>query len=282
MLNNIFKAIPNFEKIQVAPVLDQSETVGWNATVLTPNEPIGSGTHFDKNIAIRIAIAESLERSLLISLKKNNVEDYHLDLHPTTSGFACGFNRYLTSFRSFCEAIERWAWSKWIDEQIGISKCRIDISRLSKLDLFFLNSFDDYDTFEITLKVKSSKFHLDELHFGIFLGFKDSGIFPGSRVTTSKDFTWSHPLVEAWRHFKISQEGIQENSNSIITKRIKYFGKNKSSAIKQIPNEPSAWPMPDILFHKEVITDLDDVFLWRTICKDFKGWHLGDETRFVY
>ena len=50
----------------------------------------------------------------------------------------------------------------------------------------------------------------------------------------------------------------------------------------QIKNaSKTQWKVPRLKLVKEYETK-SSFYLWRAICEDFGGWHLGDETRFIY
>jgi hypothetical protein len=68
-----------------------------------------------------------------------------------------------------------------------------------------------------------------------------------------------------------------------LNTRLIYFSKNSSQALKQIAAATNPdWPNPEILLLREYDTQIDSVYIWRCLMKDFVGWHLGDEKRFVY
>ena len=121
------------------------------------------------------------------------------------------------------------------------------------------------------------------LQIGIILGEKNKGIFPGSQVTSLHDDPWQHAFLEAWRHYHLSKNRRVFNKPDILTERIRYFACHQQKAINQIKCASiNDWPIPNIKLQEPYHDDERRYFLWRALCNDYVGWHLGDETRFVY
>lgn len=264
------------------------EPLGWNAVVETShNLAFSGGTSSDKDIAIRIALAECFERSLFLKIYNDTgplFSDLLLDKHPSSSGFACGFQKSSTKFRSICEGLERWAWSQWIDSGYLMPKVAA-IDYASKLTAFLVSKFEKYSLFS-----KEIYFEDNRYRFVIFLGEMKNGIFAGSRVSTFQDSNiWEHALIEAYRNlenFKLFQNnGTSEfyERLDIIGKRSRYFGSHSTEAWKQInAAEKELWKQPVAEISKFIETEITNIYLHRCIMKNYIGWHVGDPSRFVY
>ena len=137
------------------------------------------------------------------------------------------------------------------------------------------------------LIVTESQAEFLKLKFVVFLGCKDDGIFAGSRVSSAGDELWEHAAVEASRNYKNSgfyakyPEKIDYKSTFVT--RLLYFSKNKNEALKQIAaTVNNNWPKPELLVLKQLDTGFNSIFVWRCLFKDYIGWHVGDEKKFVY
>lgn len=267
---------------------DHNEIVGWNAVVNTATKSAFSGgTSPDKDTAIRIALAECFERSLFLKLSNTSGPIYFellLDKHPSSSGFACGFQKTTTQFRSICEGIERWAWSQWIDGGSKMTR-ESNFGHKSKLTNFLVNKFETYSLFSKEIFFEKSRYK-----FVVFLGENKNGIFAGSRVSTYSDSDiWEHAVIEAYRNlenFKLfEQNGTSDfyESLDIIGRRARYFGSHSAEAWEQIAAaQKELWKQPFAEVSKFVETDIPDIYLHRCLMKDYIGWHEGEENRFVY
>jgi len=199
----------------------------------------------------------------------------------STCGFAAGFDQESTKFRSLCEGVERWAWSKWIDDKYIISSC--PAPRLHGLGEYFHGFFESTLFFQKKISMKNSPLQQD-LIFNVVLGFTKDGVFPGSRVTTVSDDLWTHALLEAWRNynnFQFLQNQTSDNLNW-LDKRVLYFGKNKNEAMSQIESAYRYdWQNPEIKFFNGV-EFFKKNFLWRTVIQNYIPWPEGPKSRFVY
>lgn len=279
---------PDVSHLSISEIKCEKDVHGFQCNVNTTEKSIlAGGSSKDKETAIRIAIAEAFERSLVKSIINNEVlsSQFLLDHFPSSSGFAAGFNDYQTKFRSICEGFERWAWSKWIDDGFNIPLVNPDKDKISSLGKFLLKSFNETywfgKEFELTIPDSGSI----KLYLIIFLGCNNNGIFPGSRVTSLRDDLFEHPVIEAHRNFINYEMNSSEliDHRDIIQKRIIFFGKNKALAFKQIDEaNKENWPTPEIRLLKNFPTEHPQLFLYRCLMKDFIGWHEGDVTRFVY
>ncbi len=263
--------------------------VGWRSYVLNRNlEPIGGGTSADRPTARRIAIAELIERSSVAQLLKNSSQrrNFKLDVIPTTSGFAAGFDRECTRFRSICEGIERWAWSCWIDKKCLLPE--ISLPEFTLLGRFHTKPFLELKAYQREIVVSSElPFPFPRIFiFSVLLGFTEEGVFAGSRVTSSQDDPWTHAAIEAWRNHNNFHLAHVNETNPIgsdwLEKRVLYFGKNKREALGQI-GKAKYLSWPPLRF--DVSTGIEvfpGIHLWRTLCREFLPWHKGPDHRFVY
>lgn len=271
-----------FSHVQDSEMLSQdSRVIGWHSSLVDQSgRAIGSGCSTDKNTARRIAVAETLERLTFQKLARDPLASHKFDLRnfDNSDGFAAGFERQSTMFRSIFEAVERWMWSKWIDNQFFIPK--VDPPEQTELALSFLKKFDrvDYYRIEIPLVIQNTAFRL---FGGITLAYKGTGVFPGSRVSNELNSVWEHGAVESIRNLIIFQN--DSGNNDLITKRIKFFGRNADLADRQIPSQAdSNWPAPQLRLLEEYQNPKKDFFLWRSLCSNYQDWHSGPLERFVY
>lgn len=288
LLIELKKLNPSFlEFIHQNIVAENGDILGSRYYGINENgDSFSGGTSSDKEIALRIAVAESFERSLfyIIANDEKLKKEFEIIKFPSSSGFAAGFEDCSTRFRAICESVERWAWSKWIDEHFEILE-EVPNQKLSKLTNHLMNDFIDFKWLRKEFQIEVSSTETMKLTLVIFLGLTEDGIFPGSRVSTNFDDLYEHPVIEAHRNlinFKINHE----NSNSagdIIEQRSMFFGKNKKIAINQIKKAiKKDWPNPSIFLLKKFETNIHEVFLYRCLLNDFVGWHEGARDRFVY
>jgi hypothetical protein len=262
------------------------DSVGFNVFGRdNEGNPFSGGTHRLADTALRIAIAEAFERSLFDRINDDSglSKALLIDQFPSTSGFAAGFNSNRTRFRSFCEGLERWAWSQWIDGESYIPQVHRP-DKLSPLSIHLLESFNQVLWFQKTIPVLFLNKEI-LLKFSVVIGLHGEGVFPGSRVSGPDDDFWEHGLIEAHRNFVNASKysHIFKSSNDIISKRIYHFSINGKTALTQINAARSVkWKDPDIRLFREVDTKVPGVYLWRCLFSDYIGWHLGDENRFVY
>ncbi|MGZ3747366.1 MAG: hypothetical protein ACXVB4_16965 [Pseudobdellovibrionaceae bacterium] len=254
--------------------------------------PFSGGTAKTIDQARRICAAESIERAFFNKLFSSSAEEknrFFMNEYPTSCGFAAGFDKKFTVYRAVCEAVERWAWSKWIDNKIGLTQVTPKLN--TDLSQYFYNQFDKVIFFQVPLSLSEENrpsFIGENFYFSVAIGIKDNGIFPGSRVTTEIDECWEHCLLEAWRHQVIydNELRLSEPAN-IFDKRIQFYGQNGIGAIKKLLEiPPGKFPVAKIRLLEEVASsNLDSAHryhVWRSLCEDFIGWDRGDENRFVY
>lgn len=284
-LKNINRSVSRIDEI---PLGTESLTVGWNSYIYDSNNvAIAGGTNEDRMIARRICVAEAFERALFQKICGDSLlrDEFHIDEFPTSSGFAAGFDSKSTRMRAICEGLERWAWSKWIDD--GFLLDSAEPKTTSSLSGFLLKSFNSHKCYRRTFTISVDENPL-VLQFGVFVGLTEHGAFAGSRICNINENPWDHAIIEAHRNYQNSEyfkvNGLAEfQKDNIIAIRANFFATNKMSALSQIDNAKRVdWPEPELLFVKEFITTVPEVFLYRCLFKNFIGWHLGDFQRFVY
>lgn len=282
LLDVVKKLLPDLVGLKESAIENSGEVVGFESTFYSlGGNAIAGGTSFDRETARRIAVAEALERGLYRKLSSDSLLrfEFQLDRIDSTLGFGCGFERDKTAYRSYCEAVEKWALSKVIDDRLKINKT--EPIQLSKLANKLLASFDKTYFFQ---KEIVTSFPFDnsrlELVFTLFVGCKDNGAFPGSQVTSRFDDTFTHAITEGWRNFtnfKLSNG----DAKSILARRLDYFGQHELDALQQISLGNQIWPNLEIELFKEFQTGINDVYLFRTLMKDFFSVSYGPVTRFV-
>lgn len=288
LLESLKDINPSFKELIVQEIKNlERETIAYKCfgTEGSGNVFCG-GTANDQDTAIRIAVAEAFERSYLNIIAADPIAKSEFDLvnFPSSSGFAAGFDLDTTRFRAICEGVERWAWSKWIDDKLFIAPMEKS-PPLSKLGIYLQQSFEQVFWYKKDFKLKVSNDESLNLQLVIFLGCKDEGIYPGSRVSTSHDNLLDHPIIEAHRNLTNAELNKSENKtfNDIIEQRTHYFATNKLHALKQMAESiKTDWPQPEIALLKRFDNTAPGVFLFRCLLKDFTGWHLGPIDRFIY
>ena len=270
--------------------------IGWHATLNSKKRIAhAGGTSNSRDTAIRIALAEYIERITFNNVfnRTNIYKEFNLNEFPTTCGFAAGFDPQRTRFRAICEGLERWAWSKWIDQGYHIPQVTPASIELTELGHFFKSQFDQVHFFKKSFELQISPTEKMNLVIGIIIGEKDNGVFAGSRVTTVNDQLWEHGLIEAYRNFRnhsyYSKYPDQRDTKNIVALRSDFFANNKESAFAQIPGflssnkiNPTPWPEPQLRLLKQAPTEIEGAYLWRCLMHDFIGWDKGAIERFVY
>lgn len=295
MIEALKLLIPNFSHFQECEMHDsKGEAIGYQSALITTSTvPFAGGTARDLNTARRICIAEAVERATFLKLirseTKEQLDELLLKEYPTTCGFAAGFDERKTTFRATCEAIERWAWSQWIDKGFGLMQVQPQLK--TELSSKFEKHFDSVHYFRTHIKLSGKQrpsFVGEDFLFNVVIGVKADGIFPGSRVTTVNDESWEHPLLEAWRHHQIFVNELSKGSlNGLFDRRIKRFGEAGLETLSKVLSlERRKFPSPELCMMKRVATGsldgLNQYQVWRALCREYIGWHLGDENRFVY
>jgi len=155
--------------------------VGWYTVVMgNEGEPLGGGTAESLELSQRIAVAESIEKlEVLHGLSVEERQSFKCERFPTRCGMAAGFEPQATIHRAIAEGVERWVWSKWIDDGLEISE--IKLPKLNDLSNYCFSIFDEVRFFKLEIHHKINNFP-GKINFYATIGFKDGGAFPGSRI----------------------------------------------------------------------------------------------------
>lgn len=272
------------------PLEQNGKTIGWN--VYAQNEAgisLAQGTHSSLEVAMRIAIAESFERSLVRNLFNNIMlrESFLYSEFPTSCGFACGFDKTSTEYRAVRESVERWAWSKWIDEGFKIEEIDSKDFYASDIQEYYRGHFiRDRVFLKKDILVSMLDGSQSNFDFMILVFETPEGYFAGCRAGKSGEDLYSHSAAEAFRNYSnycLLQESPGKTTDSIVARRNIYFGKNKETAVSQIQKATQViWPEAHQRILVSLNTNINGVYLWRSLLFNFLPWHLGDEKRFVY
>ena len=271
----IFKSLdPLFDKIQESPLSYHGQVVGYETTVLNnQGRAIAGGIGFDQQSSRQKAVSEFIERKLFKNLLDQKNQDLKIIDFPTTCGFAVGFHKENTKQRSINEALERWAWSQWIDYQCKLEKSDMHLTPLAD---FLQSHFESVYSFKHEFRVNNQT-----LYFTVTLGKVGNGVFAGSKVSDHLADSWEHSLSESFRHFLIFTKKFEKKN--LFQNRIHFFGENGHLALEQIEKSTNLnWPQFEIDFCREVETSIVGVFAYRTLMKNYIGWHHGTEKRFIY
>lgn len=294
MVDFLRSLIPSFSHFQEYVISgSDGANIGFQSTLITKsNTPFAGGTGKSIEQARRICTAESIERvyfNRLFRSSETEKNKYLLSEYPTSCGFAAGFDNNNTIFRAVCEAIERWAWSKWIDNKMGLVQVKPNLE--TELSKYFSEQFDKVIFFQVPIilsGVNRPVFIGQNYRFSVAIGIRDNGIFPGSRVTTETDECWEHCLLEAWRHQVIFNNELRfSEATDIFDRRIQTYGRSGLETIKKLIDlSPVEFPAAKIRLLEEVASSnlgaSDRFYVWRALCDDFVGWDRGHENRFIY
>ena len=269
-------------------IADQS--IGWDCYLYNKeNRIVAGGTHKLKEVALRIGFAEFAERSLSKKIANTNSLSikFKTKEFPTSCGFAAGFCKISTENRALLEGIERWAWSKWIDDKIKIDKIRIFKSSLDTFVNYQLTPFTKVDLYfqEIDCSQFAQLKEFGKIIFGALLCYTEKGVFLGSRVSNSLNDILNHSSIEANRAFKIhsdlSEKDFDEKKNFFYS-RLNFFASNKNLAPNFDEFNSSVFPTPNLNFLETFSEDHSSIFVSRALLSDFIPWNIGDEKRFIY
>lgn len=272
--------VQNIARIEKQHIGESDNMVAWQVVSYDKNNnPLGGGVAVDIETAKRISLAEYCERLCFLKISKSQSlsSEFEIKNHPTTCGFAAGFEREKVKLRSIAESLERWVWSKWIDENYKLELTE-NINH-TKISNYLASYFERCLIFKKDFKIKIP--HDVELQFVVFLGFKNGGVFPGSRVCSINENPYEHAVVEAYRHLKISE--MESEKMDFPYNRINFFAKNQQVALSQIglaKNE--LWPNFSIKLLKEFQTNVEGLYVFRCIGYSFMPWNEGEVDRFVY
>ncbi|MGK5087007.1 hypothetical protein WDW86_05570 [Bdellovibrionota bacterium FG-2] len=277
---------PRLSSFEDAEIRDKNgKLLGWHSTALSlDGEALGSGLGSEREVSLRIAIAETAERALFRALRSSpDATKFQLDAFPSACGFAAGFDDERTMLRAVSEAVERWAWSKWIDEHYRMPEISMAQEVFSNLGRFFFEQFEKVRGFRRIFSIDIPGYKKIELQMCVALAYSQQGVFPGSRVCPVEEDPWQHALIEAWRHRVIfeGQENVPPKSD-LVSGRIAFFGRNQRLADQAVvAGQVDHWPTPSLLLLRKLPASAP-FFLWRGLCSNYLGWHEGDEKRFVF
>ena len=271
------------QSIDSASINDNlGHSLGWSSIVIDDlGRSIGGGTSETRDAATRIAIAESLEKlEMQYGFSESEQELIQIKRFPTRCGLAVGFEKRPTLLRSLAEGIERWVWSKWIDDGYRITK--INKPTLNPLANFYFNKFSKVIFFEMNVLHENRDIH-SPLKFGATIGFSENGAFPGSRVCSLQEDPWTHSLIESWRNYQVFKNlSDRTDVYPFLRERLELFGNNAERALKTIEAcQKSLWPKPELEFMVPIEREADGYFLVRSIFKDYIPWHEGAASRFI-
>lgn len=283
MIDLIRECAPDFSRVQEAEIWLSEQIIGWHFNILNTQEvALAGGCSASRDTAARIAIAELVERWAFFESQKARAADLLLEEYPTSCGFAAGFEEAPTVYRAIAEAIERWCWSKWIDEGLNVALVAAP-KKLSPIAQKFSAFFEEILFFEQRV-IAPAELSKMPLRFAVALGVNKHGVFPGSRVCTMTEDPWEHALVEAWRHKVIASTSEAKSAKAhFYSSRVLHFATNRTAAFDQIQKaqDRKDWPSPNLKLLKKVNSPIG-THVWRALCQGYKSWHLGPEPRFVY
>lgn len=281
--------LPEMYRIQEAyETIGNSSAKLVHATVIDKNKKtLGSGTHKERRIAHLIAIHEAIERRIMTTLSCSpQASDFLLDKYPSSCGFAVHQDRFSAELISRAEAIERWLRSKWIDDGLKLKETSLAEENLDPIDNEIASRFDKIRVFKHATQAYDHPFKRlrpETYYSTIVVGIIKNGCYVGSKTGFQPRNLISHSLVEAWRHLQIHRN-ITKYPRTFSYEVIRFFGENANVALKQIARATSSkpFPIPGFQLCKEVMTGQKDLSCYRSLCRDFRGWHEEDLHRFVY
>jgi ribosomal protein S12 methylthiotransferase accessory factor YcaO len=279
--NELVTFLPDLKEIQESPfVIDGREMAFQSSVILNNGYCIGSG--FSQNIitARKIALSEAIERKAFFNIYKSKLKsEYLVDEFPTTCGFAVGTTLKSARDRALAEAVERWLRSKWIDEGFALIELPLNPQGLNSVEKHFISCFEKVRLFVHSCEIDVYGI-LEVVNSVIVVGLTPEGAFVGSKSTLNDNAPLLSALVEAWRHLRLSESTTQKDPELAV---IKYFAKNKDAALSQISMAQKQGLLNPVLrLLKKVDIPIKDIYCFRAICKDFRGWHGDEITRFVY
>lgn len=279
---NVGALVPEFELFEESTVAG----IAWHSTAIgRDGRALGSGLAPGRMMARQIALAESIERAVVRRLRSENPEGWQLTRHPSTCGFAVGRSQESARQRAIWEAVERWAWEQWIERGAEIPEAPLAGIGLSHLAKALLEPFDIVRCFRVAIAPFLNDGVADDgLALGILVAFKDGGAFVGSRVAPRGADLWTHAAVESRRCLLVAS--LPEDpmvAQDVIEARVRHHARDASAALAALSLPRKSRPLvPRLAFTRDVEGLPDGWHASRAICAGLRGWHEGDETRFVY
>lgn len=239
-------------------------------------------------MSIKLQLLPEIERLEETPIENDGqVIGWHVNVVSKNNYIGSGIGLDLDVARriAIAEAIERWSWSKWIDEGYIIPELNdFKLIEFTPLTKYLYKQFDSFKLYQVELNCSDLNLQdfPEKIKLCIFIGLKNGGVFPGSRVCALDEDGWSHAVVESWRHLVIFKSN-SNLKNIFPCKRINYFGTNAEEAINKIIGaDKIIWPKMKLLLHENIVTKIPNTYVFRTLLSDYIGWDKGDEKRFVY
>lgn len=260
----------------------------WHTIIIGKDGiPISGGFAEGKENSRKIATSEFLERMNFRYIKTSPSlsQEWGLNILPTGCGFAVGYSLENTVIRSLEEACERWAMSKWIDDKFPMNKQNFSEveSSLTEAALYFSKQFDSVEYYNKSIPVMVDNEHVINIEVAATLGIKGEGVFAGySARAIGERNNWEHALLESYRHL-LTVKNNPVLPNIFPDNRIRFFSHNKDVALQQITSDlDKNWPSPKITFQTYKRIEDGNYFIARTIIENWKPWHQGPISRFLY
>jgi len=285
LINHLKENLLGFSRIEVGEMLDENRSpIGYEAVVFDlKGFVLGGGMSSEREAAIKIAASEALERSLVRDLSGSpDKADFGFPEYATGCGFAYGFTRDGAQTRAICEAVERWVWTEWIENQKVLEE--VAESPKSPFVKYLRQPFDKIRFFKKSVKLQDVPSEFSKIEVRIVLGYKDGGIFPGSEAWIVEGHPFSHASGEAFRHLRAAQSlsKREEATMDLPERRLLYFSENARVADAMISScKEEAWLPAKLKILAEAPTNSANSYLFRAICEDHKSWHLGGVKRFA-
>lgn len=276
----VHRLVPDFKEFHQSYMGTEEEPIAWHVTAMNSKDrPIGSGFSSQLETARKIAISESVERTVSAKLAENEQQrkEWQLDTLSTGCGFAVGLSKTPTIARSTQEAVERNILSQWIDD--GVHMSPIDRPDFSEIDKAILTNFEDALFFYHKMVLALGDSHVAVFHTVASICLLGNGAYLGSGCKFSVEESLTHALVESMRHRLIVKN--DDTADSFPYNRIQYFAKNRERAL-EIINKPRSrsWKTPNVIFQNTV--EDGAYHICRTIVDGWESWKNGPLDRFLY
>jgi hypothetical protein len=277
--SNLMAEIKTFRADSTAFMWEISElSNGHHVTCYDPDQRLGgSGFSSQRDEAKKIAFAELNERYLVRQLNADKIQRQVWDLifDESGSGFATGFSEQKAILRAVCEAAERWALSKWIDDRLALTPVGKSPARLAQDAAKY---FDECSVLKVEVPVLIQD-QLIKIQVAVVLGWTKEGVFAGYGARMSLNEAIDHAYIEAVRNFVIAQN--QATMTSFPFDRIHFFAKNRKSAEETLAvSRSDSWPLPVLRFLKTEL--FGEIWLARAVFDGWTPWQRGEIARFLY